>query len=179
MPEDPTSRSRGPDGPTRIIDILISERGWAHQMPDLEPRVQAVAAAVLDTPEAFRFAPGMREKPLEVSLCFGDNDFVETLNSQFRGRDKPTNVLSFPSGFEEESLDGEALLIGDIILAFGVVEAEARDQEKAFSDHTLHLVIHGLLHLLGHDHEDDAGAAVMEALEIKLLNSFGIQNPYE
>ena len=93
--------------------------------------------------------------------------------------DKPTNVLSFPSGFAEASKDGTSFHLGDIVLAFGVVKREAFKQQKSFADHTSHLVLHGLLHLLGFDHEAPEEAKDMEALEINLLKTFGIRNPYE
>lgn len=105
----------------------------------------------------------------EVSVVLADDTFVQQLNKQYRGKDKPTNVLSFPN-------DDEPL--GDIILAYDTIEREALAQDKSFRNHAIHLIIHGLLHLLGHDHERALEAEKMESAEIKILKKLGINNPY-
>ncbi len=100
---------------------------------------------------------------------------VRRLNHDFRGKDKPTNVLSFPAGNVAE---GRRLALGDIALALGVVKREAKEQRKAAADHLAHLMVHGVLHLLGYDHETDEDAARMEKLERKALAGLGIADPY-
>jgi probable rRNA maturation factor len=105
----------------------------------------------------------------EVAVVLADDAFVRELNKIFRGKNKATNVLSFPN--DEEPL-------GDIILSFETVEREAKAQGKSFKAHAIHLIVHGMLHLLGHDHEDDNQAEHMEALEVKILKKLGIANPY-
>lgn len=122
--------------------------------------------AVLKTLNSINFG----EKS-EISLVFADNDFVQVLNANYRGKDKPTNVLSFPQDEPE--------LLGDVILAYETVKCEADEQNKTFEDHTRHLIVHGTLHLLGYDHIEDEEAEEMEALEIKILADMGIKNPYE
>lgn len=107
----------------------------------------------------------------EVSIVLADNAFIQDLNKRYRHKDKPTNVLSFPQD--------EAGLLGDVILAYETIKDEADEHNKAFEDHLTHLIIHGVLHLTGHDHENDEDAAKMEALEIQILNDLGIKNPYE
>ena len=107
----------------------------------------------------------------EISIVLADNNFIQNLNHVYRGKDKPTNVLSFPQD--------EPGLLGDVILAYETIEKEANEQEKSFEDHLTHLIVHGTLHLLGHDHEDDKEAKEMEALEIEILEKLGIKNPYE
>ncbi len=120
---------------------------------------------------------------LEVSVKLSDNDEVQRLNADYRGKDKPTNVLSFPLvphdllGSLSNSDDGE-ILLGDIILAHDVCNAEAAEKAISMPDHVSHLLTHGTLHLLGYDHETEADALVMEALEVKALDQLGIANPY-
>jgi probable rRNA maturation factor len=116
----------------------------------------------------------------QYSLKFADNNEVQALNREFRGKDKPTNVLSFPNGEIDQNDEGtDIIYLGDIILASETVAQESLDQNKDFHAHLLHLCIHGILHLLGHDHIDDEEAEIMEAIEIKLLQQCGVANPYE
>jgi probable rRNA maturation factor len=108
---------------------------------------------------------------------------VRALNSEWRGKDKPTNVLSFPMLEDDDLRDanvaGPELLLGDIILARGVCETEAAEKGVSVEHHATHLLVHGTLHLLGYDHHDDAEAADMEAREVRALERLGIANPYE
>lgn len=120
---------------------------------------------------------------LSVSVVFADDETVHDLNARFRGKDKPTNVLSFPMVQADllpimASQDNGELLLGDIILAFGVCERESAEKGIALADHATHLIVHGMLHLLGHDHLDDPTAEAMEALEIKALASLNLADPY-
>ncbi len=142
---------------------------------------RAVKAAVAVSP----YAPMLRaDYFVSVSVKLSDNDEVQALNKQFRGKDKPTNVLSFPMVQEDlletasNSDDGEVLL-GDIIIADGVTSSEAEEKDVALSTHVSHLIVHGVLHLLGYDHErNDAEAEMMEDLETKALASLGLPDPY-
>ena len=123
------------------------------------------------------------ERAVELSVRLTSNEEVRALNAQWRGKDKPTNVLSFPM-LEEDDLQqanvaGPELLLGDIIVARGVCEQEASDKGVSVEDHATHLMIHGTLHLLGYDHHDDDEAADMEAREVRALQRLGIPNPYE
>jgi probable rRNA maturation factor len=97
------------------------------------------------------------------------------LNRQYRGKDKPTNVLSFPSSSAERKLEGT---LGDLVICASVVAREAREQGKACQVHWAHIVVHGVLHLHGYDHERPRAARVMEDLEVEILRGFGYQNPY-
>jgi probable rRNA maturation factor len=119
----------------------------------------------------------------EISVRLGDDEEVRALNAQYRGKDRPTNVLSFPMVQADlieglaNSDDGEVLL-GDIILAHGICAAEAAEKGVTVDEHATHLVVHGTLHLLGYDHAEDAEAERMEQLERDALASLGIADPY-
>jgi probable rRNA maturation factor len=118
---------------------------------------------------------------VELSLRLTGDEEVRRLNSTWRGKDKPTNVLSFPMA-EPDELEREAgpeLMLGDIVLARGICQAEADDKAIALEDHAAHLIVHGTLHLLGYDHSEDGEAADMEAREVRALARLGIADPYE
>ena len=120
---------------------------------------------------------------ISISIRLSDDGEVHELNRNWRGKDKPTNVLSFPM-LEQDELDALAntddgeVLLGDMILAHGVCASEAVEKAIPLSQHVTHLIVHGTLHLLGLDHIDDAEAEHMEALEVKALASLAIGNPY-
>ncbi|MDR6832475.1 MULTISPECIES: rRNA maturation RNase YbeY [unclassified Sphingopyxis] len=140
----------------------------------------AVAAALALTP----YAMLADAAPLvEVAVRLTDDAEVQALNRDFRGKDKPTNVLSFPQ-VQDDLLEGLAnsddseILLGDIVLARETCAREADEKRITLTDHATHLIVHGTLHLVGYDHMDDASAAAMEALEVKALASLGIGNPY-
>jgi probable rRNA maturation factor len=123
------------------------------------------------------------ERAVELSVRLAGDQEVRALNAEWRGKDRATNVLSFPMAGEDDlseaNVAGPELLLGDIVLARGVCEAEAADKGIAVEDHALHLLVHGTLHLLGYDHHDDEQAADMEAREVRALGRLGIANPYE
>ena len=126
--------------------------------------------------------PLLASPRLAVSLLFTTDAEVHALNREWRGRDKPTNVLSFPM-LEPDELaalgpDGPPAMLGDIALAHETCAREAAEKGIALADHATHLIVHGTLHLVGYDHMDDDAAAAMEALEVKALASLGIANPY-
>ena len=123
------------------------------------------------------------ERPVELSVRLTSDAEVRALNGQWRGKDKPTNVLSFPmldaEDFNAASVAGPELLLGDIVLARGVCMAEAADKGIEVEDHAAHLIVHGTLHLLGYDHHEDGEATDMEAREVRALRRIGIADPYE
>lgn len=150
------------------VDIDVRDQSWPGLVPGPEALVRlslAEAAAALDLEAG------------EVSVVLADDDFVRRLNRYHRGKDGPTNVLSFPAG-GAPAVSGTPPLLGDIVLAGGTVAREACIQGKAPADHLAHLVVHGLLHLLGYDHQDDEGAREMETLETTILARLGIPDPY-
>jgi probable rRNA maturation factor len=118
-------------------------------------------------------------KPCSISLSFVDAASSQSLNNDYRGKDKPTNVLSFPAEFPSELAEQvEFYPLGDIVICAAVVETEALDQGKELTAHWAHLTIHGLFHLLGYLHDQQSNAAEMEKLEINTLEKLGIPNPY-
>ncbi len=141
---------------------------------------EAVIAAFSHSPYC---ALVTEEVAVEVSVRFADDDEVRGLNAAYRGKDKPTNVLSFPM-VQRDLLDGLSntddgeVLLGDIILAHGVCAREAAEKGVAVAIHASHLIVHGTLHLLGYDHGGDQEAEAMEAIERTALASLGIADPY-
>lgn len=140
----------------------------------------AIRAAVRATPYAV-----LDETPdtvTEISLRFVDDETIRALNRDYRGKDKATNVLSFPM-MDPDELDGPFIpgieqLLGDIVIAYETTVREAQEQNKLLAAHVTHLIVHGTLHLLGYDHENDADAEDMEALECTILATLGLPDPY-
>jgi len=147
---------------TDSIIILTHEARWKGQGPTVR---QAAEAVFLNR----------KIRKASVTIVLADDAEVKRLNKTYRGKNKPTNVLSFPDG---TIVDGMHQL-GDVILAYETVKAEAAAQGKLFKAHVSHLVIHGILHLLGYDHEIEEEADIMEAFEIQILKRMGVANPYE
>lgn len=150
------------------IDILVEAGAWASRAKLKQLASGCIAAAVARVSP--RFAPGS-----EMSIVFTDDAQVRVLNHQFRQMDKPTNVLSFPAS-TTPGIFGP--LVGDIIIAQETVAREAEEGGITFDDHLSHLIVHGFLHLLGHDHIEDDEAEVMESLETEILAGLGIADPY-
>jgi len=115
----------------------------------------------------------------EVSVHIVDEDEMQTLNRKYRDQDKSTNVLSFPAGNEDGMPPGVTSPLGDIVVCAAVVAREAEEQGKALGDHWSHMLVHGALHLLGHDHLTESEADVMESLEREILAGLGIADPYQ
>ncbi|MBV9509444.1 MAG: rRNA maturation RNase YbeY [Caulobacteraceae bacterium] len=189
-----------------MIEVEIDEPAWTKALPDATALAEQAAVAALscvipDGPQdrsgtqgTGRAALGPGASPslssgrppagpggygrdddgisASLVILLTDDAAVQDLNVRFRGQDKPTNVLSFPTGPNPEDH------LGDLALAFGVCAAEAKAQGKTLADHLRHLTIHGVLHLLGYDHEIDSEAEAMEALERRILDGLGVADPY-
>ena len=166
------------------IDIDIVESGWRNAVPDTEAACRAAlaaawaaAGAAADTELACALGAG----PAEVSVRLTDDDEVARLNADYRDKPQATNVLSFPAMTVDMLADwpkGEPVMLGDVVMALGVLLREAETQGTPPRDHFRHLAVHGILHLLGYDHLDDDNAAVMENLETAVLAGLGVPDPY-
>lgn len=143
------------------IDIFIHEGPWEDAFPALSVLAENAVNETLAHCEC---------AASEISLVFADDAFIQDLNKRYRNMDKPTNVLSFPQD--------DGINLGDVILAFETIKKEAAEQDKTPQDHLTHLIVHGTLHLLGLDHENDDEAHQMESLEITVLEALGVKNPY-
>jgi len=137
------------------IDILMQAGAWPEDSQAL----------------VHRALPYVTNDNAEISIVLTDDTHIQALNRDYRGKDKSTNVLSFPQD--------EPALLGDVICAHETIAREAEEQGKSFHDHFTHMLIHGALHLLGYDHETDEEAEEMESLEIEILSKLNIKNPYE
>lgn len=151
------------------VDVVEDAGCWAA----LAPVERLVGAAALALAEHPRFAG---HAPAEACVALSDDASVRRLNASYRAKDKPTNVLSFPAGRRHEQ--GRSRVLGDIVLACETLFREASEQRVEPAHHLQHLVVHGILHLLGYDHEADEEAEAMEALEVEILGRLGIASPY-
>jgi len=176
---DEISRSSfAPDRKLRA-EIISQCEAWTDLL-DVQTTLQKAVGIVEAAPSLHEDWHGQAASGCAVTIVLSDDDAVRQLNKTHRNIDKPTNVLSFPSvrGPAHPDDDGVTYL-GDIVIAYETVNIEAEDQGRRVEDHLSHLAIHGLLHLLGYDHETDKDAHEMEQLEVLLLGNLGIANPYD
>lgn len=152
------------------IDVAVEAGAWPGEEALLSLARRAVDAVFAETGQA---AP----EEAELSLLFTDDAHIRVLNRDWRAKDRPTNVLSFPA-FDVTPGDPVPPMLGDVALAFETVRSEAELDGKPFDHHLMHLIVHGVLHLLGHDHEEDGEAEAMEALERAILARLAIPDPY-
>ena len=159
------------------VQLRIENGQWKDDLPEAAKIVKKAAA------EAWKKGnKGDLEIPVkqaEVSVLLTDDQTVHQLNKNYRNMDRPTNVLSFAALDDESEPVVDPMLLGDIVVAFETTKREAAEQNCSFADHLFHLIVHGMLHLIGYDHIEDWEAEEMEALEIKILSDNGIGNPYE
>ena len=158
------------------VDCIIEDLRWS----DIETLAETATDATLER-------LGLEPSAFEISLLACDDDRIAALNADFRGKPQPTNVLSWPSDERGAVTEGEMPVmpsvgpdseLGDIAIAYDTCAREADEAGKPFAHHTLHLLVHGTLHLLGFDHIRDKDAALMEGLEVEILGKMGIPNPY-
>lgn len=152
------------------VAVAIRCAAWRDLVPDAAALCRRAARAALAV-------AALRSAGAEVSVVLANDAGIAALNRSFRNKQGPTNVLSFPC--EDAAAPDGPVLLGDVVLACETVAREARERGIAPADHVAHLVVHGVLHLLGHDHEADHEARRMEALEIAALARLGIGDPYQ
>lgn len=156
-----------------VIDISIDDKKWTALKPGVKTLLKSAVQSTLE-------ATQMTEERPELSIVLTNDRAICELNRDYRGKNAPTNVLSFPLiDFTDPNPAPACGALGDIVLAYETIAREAGEQDKSFADHVQHLVIHGTLHLLGYDHENDDDALEMETLEIVILKHLGVKNPYD
>ncbi len=152
-----------------VLDICVEADGWGDEAALRALAERSVLAAFAE--EDLQTLPGS-----ELSLVLSDDVRVRALNKSWRGKDKATNVLSFPGDDGDEPPFGP--LLGDIVIAFETVEREAEELAKPFDEHLTHLIVHGTLHLFGYDHQIDEEAEEMEEAERRIMARLGLPDPY-
>jgi probable rRNA maturation factor len=140
------------------VDVVTKSKKWVGK----EKLVERLAKKLISL---------VKSDAQELSISLVSDRQIKKINLQFRDKNKPTNVLSFPAF--------DRVFLGDIVIAYETLEREAKEQKKKFNDHLTHLILHSILHLLGHDHEEEKMAQKMEKLEIKILKQLDIENPYK
>lgn len=153
-----------------IVDVLTEDEGW-NALPERDALARRAVDAVFEI-------VGRPAREVEISVVFSGDEEVAELNRSWRGKSGPTNVLSFPTPTAPALPDDVARPLGDIVLARGVIEAEARSTAQPLASHVSHLIVHGVLHLLGHHHEEEESAEAMRAIEIAAQLSLGYRDPY-
>ncbi|MDC0989874.1 rRNA maturation RNase YbeY [Rhodospirillales bacterium] len=148
--------------------VQLRSKEWRNVVPNFRALCSAASNA---TWQRIKTING----PCELSIVLANDEFIRKLNKKFRGENRPTNVLSFPAATDKVNMGGDIPSLGDIVLALETVIAEAHEN---LSQHFSHLIVHGCLHLVGHDHLEEAEAVKMEALEVEILKTLNIKNPY-
>ncbi len=159
-------RRKSPARSTPVIEFVIASKGWRGAPAAKQTIRRAIAAA----------ATAASPTAGEVAIVLTDDSAIRELNRDWRGKDQPTNVLSFPAA--EPQPDSPVLLLGDIVIAYETVAREALAEGKPFMHHLAHLAVHGFLHLAGYDHETDREARAMEAMETAVLAQLDVPDPY-
>ena len=158
-----------------VVDCLVRDDRWKEVLPGFE----SLCSDAIQT--ALKMGGQNPDKAVEIAVLFADDIFVQDLNARYRGKDRATNVLSFPAEAELpfSAVKSHPLPLGSVALAYETVLREAQDQGKSIPAHVRHLIVHGILHLLGYDHQTDSDAEQMEQLEIMILQSLGDPDPYQ
>ena len=159
------------------VRLRTDDKRWKDALPEVRRLIEKAARIAWKRGNKGDFE--IPVKQAEVSVLLTDDAAVHTLNKEYRGVDKPTNVLSFAALDDEDEPVVDPMLLGDIVVAFETTKREAEEQGCSLPDHLFHLIVHGMLHLIGYDHIEEEDAVEMETLEIAVLAESGIGNPYE
>ena len=159
------------------IDLSVNDNIWSAKLKSLENKIPTIVDSIMNKLDL------VTHSNIELSIILTNDNEIQKLNLEYLGKNKPTNVLSFPAhNFDinniSSSLNEDILSLGDIVISYGTLEKERIKQNISFVDHFVHLLIHSFLHLLGFDHMTEKEAEEMEKLEIAILAEFGIQSPY-
>ena len=175
----PKATSAAQSGATLTIDVIVRSQQWRQGVAELTPLCVETAR------RAYAVAGGDAggdDGDAQVSIVLTSDRAVQALNRTFRGHDQATNVLSFPTAPAPAAVPAGCppppRLLGDVVIAFGTTAAEAAAAGKDLGDHLRHLIVHGILHVLGYDHQTEGDAATMERLEAAILACFGVSDPY-
>jgi len=160
--------------PNIEIDITLQDKRWHDAINDIDALVTNAVSKALHSR-----LNGLES--VEISIVLADDTIIQELNKSYRNIDKPTNVLSFPitEPKELESPAAPFCALGDIIISYDTISREAEEQKKDVTAHFTHMLVHGCLHLLHYDHQDENEAEIMEKLEIEILSQLNVKNPYE
>ncbi|MDY0009915.1 MAG: rRNA maturation RNase YbeY [Bdellovibrionales bacterium] len=179
VPKKPSRKA-----PPVFVQMETASGKWTRAFYAMNSRIERAAIAAF---EGAKKPAALARRQFEISVTLTDDADVRGLNRDFRGIDKPTNVLSFPQidleNFKKSSLDvfpaDMPIPLGDVVLGYQTIMRETREQKKTIENHTVHLIVHGVLHLLGYDHMRPKDAKVMEKLECDILHSLGYPDPYQ
>lgn len=161
--------------PDAQIDVAIQDPVWE----DIAGIDGLVGTCVRTALSMARMPAAVQGKKLEISFMLANDDLIHILNREYRGKDNPTNILTFAALDDEHApLGPDVVSLGDVVLSYQTIEREAKEQGRFLRDHITHLIVHGTLHLLGYDHMEEDQATDMETLEIRILEKLGVQNPY-
>ena len=168
------------------IELMCDDENWPIDLVSLGDEIARAADISFDFAQSRAGSSELSDTSLElpkanphINILLTSDDNIRQLNMEFRGKDQPTNVLSFPVGDDSALGPAADMIIGDIVLGHETVAREARDRNVPINDHITHLAVHGVLHLLGYDHQDDDEAQLMEGLETRILAKMNISDPYE
>ncbi|MCL4153514.1 UNVERIFIED_CONTAM: hypothetical protein GTU68_006105 [Idotea baltica] len=151
------------------IDVVIEDSRWQAAVPDASEQAERAVRAA--------FSEVGFDESATLCVLLADDDHVQSLNNAYRGKDQPTNVLSFPTE-DAPTIPGFPRVLGDVVLAFDTVQRESDTFERSIVNHFLHLIVHASLHLIGYTHEAEQEADRMEAFEISVLAKLGVPDPY-
>lgn len=162
-----------------VIEFEVQSLLWNEYIDAIKTHCEEISHYVFTILGLYKIA-----NSIEYSIILTQDNYIKTLNKQFRNKEQPTNILSFPleeiqaNNFEQLKIHGDFVFLGDIIFSFETIYKESKEKNISFINHFMHLLVHGILHCCGYDHEEPNEAAIMEAKEVEILAHFKIRSPY-